>query len=525
MEKKKTIIRVIFIIGIILIFVSTYLILLDKSKINNKYKQNKNSYSNTEENKSINSNKVVESFFFNKNNNYAIYRTDAKKVTDYIYKYNVFSTKFRNGYSLVQYLDNEYAIVDKNGKEVIKKGEYKTIKYSGSRYLLVGKEGKNSKLLDLNLNVLMEQANLNMFDLFSESLYVLTDYKKIYVYSYSGKLLNEMDYKNQKIEILRDGTMDGTFPISNQIKNDLIPILFYDNKIYVYDLKNEYLINSIDVSNFWNGTRAYVSDPVIRDSFFINTGGNHYYIYNKKIIKTDPNQKAFIKKYSLSYDDFILNKKGEISFNTEDEKYNILYLNGDYYLKQIKGSKKIEVYVNGILKKTIDGIIQYTKSAILPSNSYGYYIIRTADDKYTALLDIEGNVLMKHDNIYEVKQEENYVKVTDDGKYYFVDLKNNPITPKIDKDEFIRLRNKFYINRDKTLIDIKTKKSVKYDQIKDNAYLGIHYVVLKYKDKYILFNTKENKVEIESNKDIIMFDYFYLIEDESYSYINNKKYQ
>jgi len=50
-----------------LIVVSTYLILLDKTKINNKYKQNKNSYNNKEENKS---NKVVESFFMLKSNLY-----------------------------------------------------------------------------------------------------------------------------------------------------------------------------------------------------------------------------------------------------------------------------------------------------------------------------------------------------------------------------------------------------------------------------------------------------------------------
>ena len=104
---KKNTIKIIFIIGTILMLTSAIIVLLEKTILNN----NK-----------------IKSFFLLENFKYAIYRTDGKKVTDFKYKYNNgYYSKFRNGYAPVRYLDDEYAIVDENGKEVIKKVNIKKL--------------------------------------------------------------------------------------------------------------------------------------------------------------------------------------------------------------------------------------------------------------------------------------------------------------------------------------------------------------------------------------------------------------
>ena len=121
---KKNTIKIIFIIGTILILTSAIIVLLEKTilKNNKSFLKTNNSNNNLQENEQVNNNKI-KSFFLLENFKYAIYRTDGKKVTDFKYKYNnAYYSKFRNGYAPVRYLDDEYAIVDENGKEVIKKG-------------------------------------------------------------------------------------------------------------------------------------------------------------------------------------------------------------------------------------------------------------------------------------------------------------------------------------------------------------------------------------------------------------------
>ena len=104
MEKKNNIVKILIFTGIGLVALLGITFLMSKVlfKTNNSGTNNSNAFF-------VRNSKISK---------YAIYKKDGSKITDFIYKN---TSNFINGYAVVTYSDNKKAIVDENGREVIKK--------------------------------------------------------------------------------------------------------------------------------------------------------------------------------------------------------------------------------------------------------------------------------------------------------------------------------------------------------------------------------------------------------------------
>lgn len=444
-----------------------------------------------------------------KENKFAIYGRDGTKKTDFIYKEK---GEFINGYAVVTYSDNTKAIVNENGKDVIKKGEYKYIFYSGGHFLLLTQE--KNKLLDRNLKVVKEGKNLTMLSTYLKEMSIVADEAKIYFYSSNGKLMYEIEgekYISSFDIVARENTVDKIASVN------------YKKKNYVFDLKNEKFVVSVDAGLTIG---AALTDKVNRNSYVV-FGDKDYIVSNNKIVAEKEKSSIRVENYNIIYkSQVILNNNGEVGIEFDKES-KISFNSPNSYLRELKDSKKIEVYSDGKLKTTIDGIL--TRSGI--ASGYvkdPYYVIRNKD-KYL-LIDKEGKTLMSYDFILDVNISENMVKVKDAGKYYYVDLNNKELTPKSDSESFVKLGNRFYFSKKDKLIDCKTNEELNYTLYRISR-TGRYehndddkYAILRNNktSKYALFNTKENKVVEEYDKPINLQENYYEVDHEYYSYVNYK---
>ena len=148
---------------------------------------------------------------------------------------------------------------------------------------------------------------------------------------------------------------------------------------------------------------------------------------------------------------------------------------------------------------------------------------------------------MKYYRISKVNSVGNSVLVYNNGKHYYVDLKDKIISPKSENDNIIKLGSKFYcVNKDDNnynLTDCKTNKTIcsyksiptKYNNVYEIVkFNGQEYVVFKNKDKYALFNITKNKIVFESKERIYLKDEYYEVgqheKTKYYSYLTNKKF-
>ena len=495
MEKKNNIVKILIFTGIGLVALLGITFLMSKVlfKTNNSSTNNSNAFF-------VRNSKISK---------YAIYKKDGSKITDFIYKN---TSNFINGYAVVTYSDNKKAIVDENGREVIKKGEYDYIFYSGGNYLLVSTNKQVSKLLNYKLNVIKENKDLSMLTINTKRFSVVTDKKKIYVYSFTGKLMYELEYKGYT-------TSSNIYSIESSL--DEIASFYYDKKNYVFDTKQEKFVISVNTDTKYG---ASLTDVKNRNSYVVY-GDKDYIVVNNKVVAEKEKGSIRVEKYNIFYNaKVILKKNGDLGIEF-DKDSKITYNSVDSYLKEIKDTKKIEVYQDGKLITTIDGIL--TRSGI--SSGYfsdPYYVIRNKD-KYL-LVDKSGKILMSHDFILDVNIKDNSIKVKDGKQYYYVDLNNKELSSKSDEDNMVRLGEKYYYKKDNKLIECKTEKELDYKYYIQNSFIkgtdADIYIILRNKEatKYALFNTKTAKIVGEYTKFVSLYKDYYIVGGKYYSYINNK---
>ena len=261
-----------------------------------------------------------------------------------------------------------------------------------------------------------------------------------------------------------------------------------------------------------------------RNSYVVY-GDKDYIVVNNKVVAEKEKGSIRVEKYNIFYNGkVILKKNGDLGIEF-DKDSKITYNSVDSYLKEIKDTKKIEVYQDGKLITTIDGIL--TRSGI--SSGYSsdpYYVIRNKD-KYL-LVDKSGKILMSHDFILDVNIKVNSIKVKDGKQYYYVDLNNKELSPKSDEDNMVRLGEKYYYKKDNKLIECKTEKELDYKYYIQNSFIkgtdADIYIILRNKEatKYALFNTKTAKIVGEYTKFVSLYKDYYIVGGKYYSYINNK---
>ncbi len=460
---------------------------------------------------------------------YALFKKNGDKVTDFIYTQ---AGAFVNGYAYVKNADGKKGIIDHNGNMAVDFGEYEDITPRVGIYE-VSKDNKNSLILGNGDELISEYRS---YDYSSSAPYVVvkTEDDQYSLFNALGDKLE--DFESSESPYFTD---DG---------QDTASALSYKGGLIILSNKNFKPIKTIETGV------SYDIDEANKDATIIT------FVEHDKSYSDDAKRALFSKEFvdlgsqcaDLDLHDNFTDK-ARIYLTCEKDNKNYLirknavtdievnsYGTGyvvydeDHYARYNSEDKKVDIFVNGESKKTLD-------SDYRVSFSTKGYTINNYRAKSVTLYDIEGNEVYalkdtsssseltgidSNDNIVvrDGKQDSDkrYVLIDKDGKelsgrynsivahdeYYSAytkdgktDLlnKNGEVVVSGDYDELdyydegkvILGKKGDYANRQYDLIDGKDKK-VKATFDGTASYYKLGYIRVA-KDKKVSFYTLDGK--------------------------------
>lgn len=435
------------------------------------------------------------SFFIrDENNKYALFNDDGKKLTDFIF---TSVNDFINDATIVK-KDNEYGIIDSNGKMVADFGKYRYINQVGGLF-----KAENSEydyfLVDGKGNVLYDLEDIDLVTYIAEKRYFLLEDNNNKTY----KILN---YKGKEI---------ASFPINSSVEKepttsekDGYASIYYDNKNYIFDPIEGKLIASFEANSHYciNGTDGdifvlnsctsmferqdetfykFIKDGKVYDTtekcnrIYYDSGNvicfngtNRNIIDTKLNLGLDISNKAYIDN-----NNYAMNKNGTIS--------GVDFYNNENVIKNAECRKLIDT---GYMKNGLYllSTIKYNKCGIEP----GMY------EYYKSNGEVAFGKTFKSASLFD---KNGLAKVSEDGeKYYLMDSNGKKVS---DEYSDITANLDYYVvtnNNLKGIISENGKSLVdcKYSQV---SIIGNHeYALLTTPDsKYVLYNL-ETKNQIKT---------------------------
>lgn len=559
--KKKKGIFIILIILIILITVGLFL-----------YPRIKEKFDKTEV-ASIDKMYDTTSFWIgNKDKKAAIFNIDGEQLTDFIY--TEASATFVNDTAMVKNENNEYAIINSSGKEIVKFGKYEKIydisaayiaKKSDNKYFLYNRAGNLVK--ELKSEPLPFGLNASLYGTVSYLTIGIFDNNQFTIINYAGEELLSIPFVESQYTVEENG--DKIMPKTN-FYNDKYLIVYYNKHIYILNILTKEVIIDFDSQHYFN--IAAVNEE--KKEIFITSYQQFYYegtepieyklIRNNEIVYSKNNDYMINKVYYNNdiieihdiANKYILTDTGDkIPFKDTDNSRVLNYVDYNNYIKENENNK-IELYVNNELKQVYN--CDNANANAISENKYapyGIYVLkecRDFEDKISffetrdIIIKTDGTLL--NDKVYEYIgefDENGYLTVSEDGETgYLIDATGKKISKEFYPeysfdasygDKVIRqLRNTekeklLYIGKNKdeteTLFDINGQEYITANHINKtyNKISNDVFVLLEYDDYYAVYNvTKQKEIlktkeEPDCESEYIEIDYDNKWEYYSYS--------
>ena len=504
----------------------------------------------------------------------AIFNLDGKQLTDFLY--TEASAKFVNNTAYVKNENNEYAIINSNGKEIIKFGKYDKITDIGAAY--IAKTPDNKYFLYNRAGNLVKELvseptpfglNVNSDRTVSYLSIGIFDNNKFTIINYAGEELlsfpfveNEHTvYEGEKISpktnLYDDKYLTVYYNQHNYILNLLTKevIVDFDSPYYfkvaaVNEDKNEIFLTSVSQQIGWD----YEDN---NDEIF-----EYKLIRNKEVIYSNTHEEEITEAYYnngiIEIHDFInyyiLTETGD-KILLSGEQYILGYSDYTNYIKRGTNDNK-ELYVNNELKQVFDC------EKIERNNTYknryaihGIYVLKECEgyadkdsffDTKDIIIKSDGTLL--NDKAYEYVSEfdaNGYLTVSEDGKVgYLIDSTGKKISKDFyaessygyeyyeDDISLLRYNDKekmFYIGKNQdeteTLFDLNGNEYVTANSIEQtyNTISEDIFALLEYDDYYTVYNvTKQKEIlktkeEPDCESEYIEIDYDNKREYYSYS--------
>ena len=388
--------------------------------------------------------------FFIENNEgvYSLFNESGKQLSGFDFST---VTYFNNNASLVTNKDGEFGVINNKGKMVVDFGKYPYIFNEGPLYFLTDYDSEYY-LINAKGKKIYKEIGFEILN-FTDN-YVLLKHKDKY------KLLN---YNGKIITSFKDKSSEEIPVISN--KGDFV-LLYYDNKIVIYNIRTLKKVTSFDSKE-----RFCITDVTDRD-LIINTCDSvgdilvpysYRAIINKKIkydLVSNNDQKPHFSGNVIVYEkngeEYLLNNSGDSVTTT----LNTAYADYNHYAK-LNNDNTVDIYINNKVKKNIEcaGIVSgFIKDKIYlfkdcgSNNEYRYYSIKGKQigDAYQDATIFNNNlaVIKENDNYYLVNNKmkklskaynniiytniDNYYIATDDNKKIILNNKGKEITSGVD---------------------------------------------------------------------------------------------
>jgi len=485
-----------------------------------------------------NNNKIGEStsfFIKNKDNKYAMFNIDGKKLTDF--NFSNYSS-IDNGISVVKNSNDQYGVISENGKMIIEFGKYKYISHEGGLLEVTDQEYKKN-LLNNKGKEIMPLENKDVISFLLIDTFIIVEGEEEYsIINYKGnKILNF-----NKIEDLDS-------PDSSYDEDNNIASIFYNNKNYIIDIVNGKVIKTFEDDKRYCIYTNYNKNHILLHSC-VGTFEKQDKIYYKlikdnKIINLNENCDSISYGYQNKHNNLICSKnyKDYVLDNNYNEGFEInstiAYIDYKNYIQEKESFGGIDFYKDNKLVKNVscralagDG---YTNQEVFMLRSYYDKECGTDFGSYE-YYDINGEKIV--DKTFKDAEEfdENGLAIVSEDKinYYLIDKKGNKISGDYSNimynyDHYIVTKN------DKEgIIGVDGKEIIpcNYEEVRNMNTANIidnKFTILKENDsKYIVYNVTEKKELLTTNKFPNLYMNYIEVsnndKNEYYSYTTGKKF-
>lgn len=455
---------------------------------------------------------ATNSFFIkNEDSKYALFNEDGKQLSDFEF---TSVGDFLGGTSIVK-KDDQYGVINDNGKMIINFGEYKNISQSAGLFKVTDEERNeylvsrtNKKIADLKENSVMTFIGVNEYS-------ILREENKYNLLDFDGKKILSFD--------MVDNEKDK--PATSHMKNFVS--VYYDGKVYVANLKNGKEITNFEAdSNYCINTVEKDGKVIILNScegLFGNTGETYY-----RLIKDNKYYDLSDKCDKLGYTDDnvicinnseskILNDNLELGLDINSNEYkqrNGYAKESDYSVifydkegKELNTVKCRDLANNG--KKTNDLYILNTHFNKSCGTDFGTYEFYNENGEKMFDKSFKSAKLFDSNKLVQVSEEK--------GIYYLIDEKGKKVSN--DYSEIV-LKDKFYMVKSdskKGILDSEGKEIVfgDYSNITIDSTNNDSFAVLETTDKkYEVYNlstkkqvmSSDNKVSVQKHYMIVTVD-------------------
>lgn len=386
---------------------------------------------------------------------YALFKNDGSKLTDFNFRQ---VGTFVNGYAFVENLDGKGGIIDHTGKMTVDFGEYDNIVEHMGIYS-AGKD-QTEKLILGNGDELATDYDSSIFA--SDSPYAVVKTDKYVLYNALGQKL--ADFQSDEDPVFSDDDPEtvsalsykGALIILNNKKYDVRATIADLGTVYDIDEATEdgkYVTFSQHDNHYGDGAKR----AIYSGDTFVELGDT---CKDLNIRDNFSDKKRVYATCSKDDKEFLIRKNevADIVVNTYGEGYSVYDEN--HYAHYIPDEKKIEFYVDGNKKNTIDADYRMTVSIKgYQVNSYKHKTVTLYDfdgneafkltDTSAASeltgIDYNGNIIVrdsKKDNteryvIVNKNGEElsgHYYSIGSHGEYYTAANRNNNTMDLLDKN-------------------------------------------------------------------------------------------
>lgn len=367
-------------------------------------------------------------FWYDSNNKYALFNSDGKKLTDFIF---TSKESFINGTAIVKQ-DDKYGIINEKGKMIVDFGTYKYIKRAGGLYEVTNDE-YDSFLLDNQGKVLydLDKYSLNKYtEIDTFSILKEKETKKYIVINYEGKEITSFDEEKDS----KDPRVSG---------KDKYGVIYYGGENYIIDTDKKSVI-----TKFSDDSGYCIKDVMDDDSIILNACSAWYesnvkvaykVVKKNKLYDIDSTCEGILIKDNILYcrvngDDYVLDSNYKKLYNSKnvafDSKLNYIKNHSESTVKDSVDfyDSKNNVVQNVKCRKLVE--TDYSKNGIFVLGTYYSTECGTSDGRYeyynasgkklfdkdfdeANLFDNQGNAIVKEDTIHYYLMNEKGKQLTD----------------------------------------------------------------------------------------------------------------
>ena len=439
-------------------------------------------------------------FIRNKKGKYALFNDDGKKVTDFIFDN---AGKFIDKTTVVYKENDGYAIIDTEGKQIVKYGKYGYISNYEGLYKV--RSDKGYALINSDGKVILDEENLSVSSYGDDYPFAVVETNKNFiVYMYDGTKIYTFDKE--------EGVKD---PTTNHI--DEYATVFYNGENIIINLKEKELIKtfknnqhfcanyvtedkkilSLNACTSWYeslekpGHMLLINEKNLVD---ITDECNNIIVYKNAIVCSKENGQYFL---DVSKKDAKTGNKLSSRYAFVDDKTYMLRDDQEYKIMFYKKGKKIKTIEASI---AATGLMNEKFYVLYVDNSYEFYNTdgkRTFEKSYQYATPFDTNSL---------------AKVSDNGKdYYLINTKGKSVSSKYSN---ITNDNTFYRVTDKKgkygVLNSKGKELIptKYEAVSIKQIRDKYYAILTNNGKNEVYDLDKNKSILTSKDAITLTDHY-----------------